>query len=69
MLYEVITGQFELTADVTYAPDHVVGIFTQAVVGGAVALGAGTFVIDPQTATDVDHLDVRPQATQLGIEA
>ena len=61
--------QIELPADVTNAPDHVVGILAQAVVGRAVALGTGPFVVHAQATPHIHHIDGGAQATQFGIEA
>ncbi|MNQ69026.1 hypothetical protein D3C85_836030 [compost metagenome] len=60
--------QVELAAHIADAPHHVVGVLGQAVVGGAVALGAGALIVHTQAAAHIDHVDGHAETTQLGIE-
>ena len=61
--------QTMLLAGVADGPNYVVGVFVQAVVYRAVGLRAGAFIIDAQTAADVEAVDIDAQLRQLNVEA
>lgn len=50
-------------------PNHVVGVFVQAVVHRAVGLRAGAFVVDAQAAAHVEALNVDAQLVQFNVKA
>src|ERR1051326_6868087 len=56
-------------ANVGNVIDDVVGIFLESVVGGTDKGGAAAIVIDTQTATHIEKLDLKAHFIQLGINA
>ena len=49
-------------------PDDVVGVFVQAIVHRAVGLRTGPFIVDAETAANVEALNIHAQLVQLNVE-
>lgn len=57
-----------LFAGIANRPDHIVGVFVQTVVDRAVRLRTGAFIIDAQTAADVEAFNIDAKLSQLNVE-